>query len=69
VFDILGLVDSDSGTDSNGLVEDLMQTIIDIRKDARERKEWGVSDFIRDELAKYGITLKDGKDGTSWLKK
>ncbi len=69
VFDILGLVDSDSSTDSNGLVEGLMQTIIDIRKDAREKKEWDVSDFIRDELAKYGITLKDGKDGTSWLKK
>ena len=44
-----------------------MQTIIDIRKQARANKDWATSDKIRDELAKLHITLKDGKEGTSWV--
>ena len=69
VFDILGLVDSDAGNGNGELIEGLMQTIIDIRKEARAKKDWATSDLIRDELAKYDIVLKDGKDGTTWTKK
>jgi cysteinyl-tRNA synthetase len=36
------------------------------RDAARERKDWKESDRIRDELTLKGITLKDGKDGTTW---
>ena len=69
VFDILGLIDSDAADNSSDLVEGLMQTIIDIRKEARAKKDWATSDLIRDELAKYDIVLKDGKEGTTWSKK
>ncbi len=69
VFDILGLVDSDAAEGNGQLVEGLMQTIIDIRKEARVKKDWATSDLIRDELAKLDIVLKDGKDGTTWSKK
>ena len=37
------------------------------RLDARRNKDWAESDRIRDELAREGILLTDGKDGTtSW---
>lgn len=69
VFDILGLTSSDAGSVDDGLVEGLMHTIIRIRKGARDNKDWATSDLIRDELAKLGVALKDGKEGTTWTKK
>jgi cysteinyl-tRNA synthetase len=66
VFDILGLVESGASEGNGDLVDGLMQTIIDIRKQARANKDWATSDLIRDELAKYDIVLKDGKEGTTW---
>ncbi len=68
VFDIFGLLESELGGDDQ-LVDGLMQTIINIRTEARAKKDWATSDLIRDELAKLDIVLKDGKDGTSWSKK
>jgi cysteinyl-tRNA synthetase len=38
--------------------------LIDIRKDARRRKDWATSDEIRNKLAEAGVMLKDDKDGT-----
>ena len=67
VFDILGLVENGASEGNGELVEGLMQTIIGIRKQARANKDWATSDKIRDELAQLHITLKDGKDGTSWV--
>ena len=68
VFDILGLLDVEAGGD-DGLVDGLMETIIDIRKEARAKKDWATSDIIRDKLASLDIVLKDGKEGTTWSKK
>jgi cysteinyl-tRNA synthetase len=39
-----------------------IQYIVDERAAARARKDWKESDRIRDELAKVGVVLKDGKD-------
>jgi cysteinyl-tRNA synthetase len=61
VFNILGLKsEAESGQD-NHLVEGLMELIIDMRKEARNRKDWAASDLIRDKLAALHIQLKDGK--------
>jgi cysteinyl-tRNA synthetase len=66
VFNILGLkTESESGQDSH-LVEGLMELIIEMRKEVRNRKDWATSDLIRDKLAALNIQLKDGKEGTSW---
>ena len=65
VFDVLGLkneVEQDSSDKINGVVE----LLIKMRKDARDNKDWALSDKIRDELAALGIQLKDGKDGTTF---
>ena len=60
---------NEAGSDDNGIVDGLMDTIIDIRKEARAKKDWATSDLIRDKLAALDIVLKDGKDGTTWSKK
>ncbi|MBQ4205431.1 MAG: cysteine--tRNA ligase, partial [Bacteroidales bacterium] len=64
-----GLVNNEMGSDDNGIVDGLMDTIIDIRKEARAKKDWATSDLIRDKLAALDIVLKDGKDGTVWSRK
>ena len=65
VFTILGLKEEDTGN-GNEMVDELMQTILSIRQKARENKDWGTSDLIRDNLAKMNIMVKDTKEGTEW---
>jgi cysteinyl-tRNA synthetase len=66
VFQILGLRDEENSGSSDKLTNDLMKIIIDLRQEAKAKKEWSVSDRIRDELNKAGIILKDKKDGAEW---
>lgn len=66
VFDVMGLRAEDAGSD-NDLLDGLMQTIIELRAEARDRKDWGTSDKIRDDLTALKVQLKDGKEGTSWV--
>ena len=40
--------------------------LLQIRKRARESKNWKESDRLRDLLANTGITVSDGPDGQSW---
>lgn len=65
IFDILGLLDEKSG-DNRELTEQLVRLLIEIRLEARARKDWATSDRIRDRLKEIGIQLKDGKEGTEW---
>jgi len=37
---------------------------MEIRKDAKKRKDFVTSDEIRNKLAEAGVVLKDEKDGT-----
>jgi len=65
ISDILGLSNDMEGGDSN-ILSGIMDLIIELRQDARTDKNWSVSDKIRDGLAKHNITIKDGKEGTTW---
>jgi len=47
----------------------LMQLLIDIRKEARAKKDFATGDVIRDRLTQLGIALLDKKEGTSWERK
>lgn len=64
IEDILGL-QVEQKQDNNAL-NSAMSLILDMRKTARENKDWASSDKIRDELAAVGIQIKDGKEGASW---
>ncbi|MGB3164846.1 MAG: DALR domain-containing protein [Chitinophagaceae bacterium] len=51
----------------NGKLQGVMQLLIDIRKEAKGKKDFATSDKIRNQLAELGITLKDEKGGEiSW---
>ena len=45
-------------------LDKVLAVLIDIRKDARTRKDWATSDQIRNKLAEAGVMLKDEKDGS-----
>jgi cysteinyl-tRNA synthetase len=61
--DILGLQPLQA--EQNGdKMDKVLQILIDIRKDAKQRKDFATSDQIRNKLTEFGIQLKDEKDGT-----
>ncbi len=62
IIDILGLHAEEEGN-SNKL-DNVLAILFEMRKEARETKNWAVSDQIRDNLASAGIKIKDEKDGT-----
>ena len=61
IEDVMGLRNV-TGEDNNKLKE-VMQILIDLRKDAKAKKDFVTSDKIRNQLAELGIQLKDEKDG------
>ena len=66
VFEILGLLDETKLSSGSEVIEGLMALILDIRKEARDNKEWATSDKIRDRLKAAGVVIKDTKEGVEW---
>jgi cysteinyl-tRNA synthetase len=61
VEDIFGLKSELQGDYSK--LEGVLQVLIDLRKQARAKKDFATSDVIRNQLLELGIALKDEKDG------
>ena len=61
IIDIFGL--QTSKADNNDKLDGVLQLLINIRKEAKQRKDFVTSDKIRNELAQLGVQLKDEKDG------
>jgi cysteinyl-tRNA synthetase len=40
--------------------------LIEIRRELRRQKQWSLSDLLRERLNELGVTLEDGKEGTTW---
>jgi len=66
LFEILGLKDEKTLEDDSHLVDGLMETIIKLRQEAKNAKDYVTADQIRDELGKLNIRIKDTKDGAKW---
>jgi cysteinyl-tRNA synthetase len=66
VFEVLGLLDETKLSSGSEVIEGLMALILDIRKEARDNKEWSTSDKIRDRLQAAGVVIKDTKEGVEW---
>jgi cysteinyl-tRNA synthetase len=47
----------------NGKLNAVLQLLIEMRKEAKQRKDYATSDKIRNQLIALGIVLKDEKDG------
>jgi cysteinyl-tRNA synthetase len=65
VFEILGLQRPTEKSDDQRL-SNVMALVLELRRSARENKDWITSDKIRDGLNNAGIVVSDGKDGASW---
>lgn len=63
--DVLGLKEDSNGSDTK-VIEGLMDLILEVRKSAREQKDYATSDKIRDALKSIGIEIKDSKEGAEW---
>ncbi|MCG8571499.1 MAG: cysteine--tRNA ligase [Spirochaetes bacterium] len=48
------------------LTKELIEYLLELRRQARADKDWNLADSIRDRLAELGISIKDSKDKTSW---
>ena len=66
--DVLGLSFGNDQSDDkvNTALEGTVNLLIEMRKKARDNKDFATSDAIRDQLLALGIQLKDGKEGTSF---
>ena len=52
----------------DGLEDQLVELLIEIRKDARENKNYALSDKLRDKLAEIGVVIEDTPNGARWKK-
>lgn len=55
--------------DGGKTLEDVMSVLLELRNQARARREFALGDTIRNLLLERGIELKDTKEGTSWSKR
>ena len=64
IFDVLGLQTNNVVDNKNDKLDGVIKMLIEMRKSARDNKDFAMSDHIRDQLQNLGINLKDGKEGT-----
>ena len=55
-----------SGEDASGVVEGLLDFLLEMREEARAEKAYARSDAIRDRLAALGVTIEDTPAGPRW---
>lgn len=55
-----------ASSEGNETMDQLLQLIIDLRDEARKKKDYSMSDKIRDGLSELNILLEDSPKGTIW---
>ena len=67
VFDILGLkTETQAQSQGNEVLDGVMKTLLELRKQAKDNKDWTTADLIRNQLAELKIKVTDTKDGAIW---
>lgn len=66
VLGIYNAQDSDVQDDSGEMLNHLVTLLLDIRQDARQRKDWETSDKIRDRMKELNIEIQDTRQGATW---
>ena len=65
-IDILGLQTEQSSSKYLDSYKKAVDLLLSLRLEAKQSKNWSLSDRIRDELASYGFVVKDTKEGFEW---
>jgi cysteinyl-tRNA synthetase len=50
----------------SGDADRFIDLLVEVRSEVRKQKLWALSDLIRDRLKELGVTLEDGKEGSTW---
>ena len=50
----------------SGDADKFINLLVEVRGEVRTQKLWAMSDLIRDRLKELGVTIEDGKEGTTW---
>ncbi len=69
VCQVLGVYNTDAQRADGDDVEQrdhLIALLLEIRQDARSRKDWDTSDKIRDRLKQLNVEIQDTRDGATW---
>jgi cysteinyl-tRNA synthetase len=70
INEVLGIFEDDDKANSeelsNGMSDEKINELIELRDKARAEKDWAKADAIRDELKEKGIIIEDGKEGVRW---
>ncbi|RJP19193.1 MAG: cysteine--tRNA ligase [Candidatus Abyssobacteria bacterium SURF_5] len=66
---VLGLFQKSFAGADSALAEKLLDLLISLRAEARERKDYQLADSIRARLDSIGIVIEDTPDGTFWRAK
>ena len=66
VLGIYNAQDNDVQDDSGEMLTHLVTLLLDIRQDARQRKDWETSDKIRDRMKELNIEIQDTRQGATW---
>ncbi len=66
VEDILGLKTNLEAKGGGEILKNVVDLLLNLRMEAKARKDWATTDKIRDELQAMGVLVKDTKDGFEW---
>ena len=66
VYEILGLEREEKKQEEGQLTENLIELLLNLRLEAKKQKDFKTADRIRDDLQKFGVIVKDTKDGYEW---
>ncbi|MDE5912461.1 MAG: cysteine--tRNA ligase [Muribaculaceae bacterium] len=66
LFDILGIIPEGEAGANMRPYEEAVDLLLQIRSEAKARKDWATSDLIRNRLSEIGFSVKDTKDGFEW---
>lgn len=67
IENVLGLTPIEAAINAgDDKLDAVMQLVLELRADAKNDKNWGIADKIRDKLSEAGISVKDTKDGVEY---
>ena len=74
LLDLAGIMGLDLNSkeevkETDGLLDQVMELVIALRKEARANKNYQMADDIRNRLNEIGIVLEDSPQGTTWKRK
>ena len=72
LVDLAGVLGLDLKADPAASAADavaFIDLVLRVREELRQRREWALSDLIRDELAKLGVVVEDTPAGATWTRR